>query len=61
MVAAGGDHSSDGSQAYHDIVGIVLAACVDPAPADAQGVTPLQHARSRGFGNIADTLRQAGG
>jgi len=39
----------------------VLAAGVDPAPADAQGVTPLQHARSRGFGNIADTLRQAGG
>jgi len=37
MVAAGGDHSSDGSHAYHDIVGIVLAACVDPAPADAQG------------------------
>jgi ankyrin repeat protein len=51
----------DGSQPYQEIVGILLAAGADPALADAQGVTPLEHAQSRGFGTIAAALRQAGG
>ena len=51
----------DGSEPYQKIVGILLDAGADPAIADAVGVTPLQHARSRGFGIIADRLQAAGG
>jgi ankyrin repeat protein len=49
----------DGSEPYQEIVGILLDAGADPTIADADGVTPLQHAQNRGFGIIADRL-QAG-
>ena len=51
----------DGSAPYREIVGTLLDADADPSIADADGVTPRQHAESRGFGIIADRLRAAGG
>jgi ankyrin repeat protein len=51
----------DGSAPYQQIVDILLAAGADPRIADAQGVTPLQHARSRGQDEIAARLAAAGG
>ncbi|WP_395728143.1 ankyrin repeat domain-containing protein [Nakamurella sp.] len=51
----------DGSAPYREIVDILLTAGADPRIADAQGVTPLQHARSRGQDEIAQRLAAAGG
>jgi uncharacterized protein len=51
----------DGSEPYQQIVGILLDAGADPAIADNDGVTPLQHAQRRGFGIIAARLQAAGG
>ncbi len=51
----------DGSAPYQEIVGILLDAGADPTIADAHGVTPLQHARDRGFEAIAARLAVAGG
>ena len=51
----------DGSQPYQDIIGILLDAGADPLIADKDGITPLQHARTRGFVDIADRLQAAGG
>ncbi|MDQ4008296.1 MAG: ankyrin repeat domain-containing protein [Actinomycetota bacterium] len=49
----------DGSRRYQQIVGILLDSGADPAIADADGATPLQHARSRGHDEIARLLRRA--
>ncbi len=49
----------DGGWAHQQIVRILLAAGADPAIADADGVTALQHADERGFQEIADILRGA--
>ena len=38
----------------------LLAAGADPHIADAEGITPLQHARQRGYGQIEALLLQAG-
>lgn len=46
----------DGSQKYVDIVQILLDANSDKNIADNEGVTPLQHARKRGFHKIATIL-----
>ncbi|MNG64208.1 Ankyrin repeats (3 copies) [compost metagenome] len=46
----------DGSQKYVDIVQILLDANSDKNIADNEGVTPLQHARKRGFNKIVTLL-----
>lgn len=49
----------DGGQQHQDIVRILLGAGADVSIADEEGVTALQHARFRGFTEIA-TLLEAG-
>jgi len=49
----------DGSQRYQDIVTTLIDAGVDVTIADKSGVTPLEHAQSRGYGNIAAALEAA--
>lgn len=51
---------SDGGPAHREIVGLLLDAGADPELADGDGVTPLAHARSRGFDEIAALLVAAG-
>ena len=51
----------DGSAPYQEIVGILLDAGADPTIADSGGITPLQHAQSSGYGDIAARLQAAGG
>jgi ankyrin repeat protein len=50
----------DGSPQYQQIVRILLDAGADPAIADGDGVTALQHAQEKGFDEIARILRRAG-
>lgn len=47
----------DGGEAHQEIVRILLANGADRTIADREGVTPLQHARSRGYDEIAALLR----
>jgi uncharacterized protein len=49
-----------GTEPWQQIVRILLAAGADPAVADPDGVTPLQHATNRGYDEIAAILRAAG-
>ncbi|MFC6155670.1 ankyrin repeat domain-containing protein [Kribbella jiaozuonensis] len=49
-----------GTEPWQQIVQILVDAGADPNLADADGVTPLQHAESRGYDEIANTLRRAG-
>jgi ankyrin repeat protein len=51
---------SDGGPAHQEIVGLLLEAGADPDLADGEGVTPLAHARSRGYDEIAAQLVAAG-
>lgn len=46
----------DGSQKYVDIVQILLDANSDKNIADNEGLTPLQHARKKGFNKIVTLL-----
>lgn len=46
----------DGSRPYVEIVTALLEAGADPAIADKEGVTALQHARNKGFDEIAEVL-----
>lgn len=48
----------DGSARYVDIVSILLDHGADPTIRDGDGVSPLQHARDRGFTAIARVLRR---
>lgn len=50
----------DGGTAHTEIVRLLLSRGAAPELADAQGVTPLAHARQRGQTAIADLLRSAG-
>jgi ankyrin repeat protein len=47
---------SDGGPAHQEIVRLLLEAGADPDLADGDGVTPLAHARSRGFDEITALL-----
>ena len=47
---------SDGGAAHEEIVRMLLDAGADPDLADGEGVTPLAHARSRGYDAIAALL-----
>jgi ankyrin repeat protein len=48
----------DGGQRYNDSVRLLLAGGADPLiPSQGDGVSPLDHATSRGFDVIATTLR----
>ncbi|MGM7679643.1 ankyrin repeat domain-containing protein [Microbacterium sp. A94] len=49
----------DGSTRYQDIVATLIDAGADVTIADKNGVTPLEHAQSRGFGEIAAALEKA--
>ena len=46
----------DGSGKYVDIVSTLLGAGADPSIADKNGVTALEHARDKGFDEIAEVL-----
>lgn len=48
-----------GTRPWQRIVAALLEAGADPSIADRDGVTPLQHARAKGFTQIADQLRRA--
>jgi hypothetical protein len=51
----------DGGAAHTEIVRLLVAARANPNIADRQGITPLRHARSRGYREIAAVLERAGG
>ena len=51
----------DGGPAHQQIVRLLLGRRALPNLADRDGVTPLQHARRRGYTAIAELLRAAGG
>ena len=50
---------SDGGPAHQEIVGLLLEHGADPALPDGEGVTPLTHARSRGYDRIVALLEAA--
>jgi len=50
----------NGGPAHEEIVRILLDADADPNIADKNRMTPLQHARSRGYTRIATILERAG-
>jgi ankyrin repeat protein len=49
----------DGGAVHTEIVRLLLDAGADPAIADREGVTPLQHARAAGYEEIARLLARA--
>jgi uncharacterized protein len=51
----------DGGERHREIVRLLLDAGADPNIADRDGVTPLAHARERGYAAIADRIEAAGG
>lgn len=51
----------DGGSRHTEIVGLLVAAGADVNIADNQGVTPLHHARNRGYSAMASILERAGG
>ncbi|EGD40029.1 ankyrin repeat protein [Nocardioidaceae bacterium Broad-1] len=51
----------EGTERWQRVVRSLLEHGADPSIADRDGVTPLEHARSRGFAEIAQILEQHGG
>lgn len=52
---------SDGGARHQEIVKLVIEHGADVNIADKEGITPLQHATRRGYGEIATMLEAAGG
>jgi ankyrin repeat protein len=50
----------DGGKRHLETVRVLVAAGADPSIADRQGVTPLAHARRRGYSEMVRILEQAG-
>ena len=50
-----------GSDRHVEVVRRLVASGADVNRSDGDGVTPLQHARSRGFESMVEILRRAGG
>ena len=50
----------EGTERWQRVVRSLLENGADPSIADRDGVTPLEHARSRGFAEIARIIEQAG-
>jgi len=50
----------DGGPRHTEIASLLLLAGADPDIADRDGITPLDHAVARGYGDIAHLLRAAG-
>jgi ankyrin repeat protein len=51
---------SDGETTHQEIVRLLLAGGANPNLADHDGVTPLRHARQKGYRVMADLLQAAG-
>ncbi|MFE6645795.1 ankyrin repeat domain-containing protein [Nocardioides sp. NPDC057772] len=51
----------EGTERWQRVVRSLLEHGADPSIADRDGVTPLEHARSRGFTEIAQIIEQHGG
>jgi hypothetical protein len=51
---------NDGGPAQQETIRILIAHGADVTIADADGVTPMDHARQRGFSEIAAILAGAG-
>ncbi len=51
---------SDGGPVHQDILSQLIAARANVNLADAQGISPLAHARQRGFAEMVQMLEQAG-
>jgi ankyrin repeat protein len=49
----------DGGEEHQEIVRMLLAAGADASIADDEGVTPLQHARDRGYAEMIEMLARA--
>ncbi len=49
----------DGGPRHTETVRALVEAGADPAIADRQGLTPLQHAKARGYGAIAAVIEAA--
>jgi uncharacterized protein len=50
----------DGGPVHQEIVGLLIEAGADVNLPDGEGVTPLAHARGRGYAEIAAALEAAG-
>ncbi|MFI2131456.1 ankyrin repeat domain-containing protein [Lysinibacillus fusiformis] len=50
----------DGGPKYQEAIHVLIEHGADVHLADAKGITPLQHAQSRGFQEISNILIQAG-
>lgn len=51
----------DGGKRHQEIVDVLIENGADVNLADGEGVTPLQHAKSRGYQEMIDALTKAGG
>ena len=49
----------DGGPVHREILRLLIEAGADPKIADGDGVTPLAHARRRGFTEMIEALERA--